>query len=84
MLSWRAGLAVRTARLVYSHIGQRIAQAGCNVFASRTYVPLPAKLWLMGRAMVQASAEASFQVQRSFSPATLSTVVRFPTDVLPI
>jgi phytoene synthase len=84
MLSWRAALSIRTARLVYSRIGRRIEQRGCDVFAGRQHVPLHAKLGLVTRATAQAAAEAPARIRRGFAPASLSHVVRFPNDVLPV
>jgi phytoene synthase len=84
MLSWQAALAVRVGRLVYSRIGRGIERAGCDVFAGRQYVPLHAKLRLVARAMAEAGAEAPTRLRRGFVPVSLSRVVRFPKDVLPV
>ena len=84
MLCWRAALSIRTARLVYSRIGRRIEQRGCDVFAGRQYVPLHAKLRLVTRATAEAAAEAPNRLRRGLHPAPLSHVVRFPNDVLPV
>jgi phytoene synthase len=51
MLSRRSGLAIRTARLVYSEIGRRIAATGCDLAAGRAYVPAPRKFRLLARAL---------------------------------
>ena len=84
MLSWRSALSVRTARLVYSRIGERIESNGCNVFAGRMYVPARSKIKLVARAMVEAGAEVPARVRGGFSQVPLSNVVRFPADVLPV
>lgn len=84
MLSWRAALAVRTARLVYSRIGDQIASSGHDVFAGRKYVSRRKKLGLVVWAAAEASAEAPVRLRRSFLSVPLSTIVRFPTDVLPV
>ena len=84
LLASRVALSVRTARLVYSRIGQRIERSGCSVFAGRTYVPGRMKLGLVLRALAEAGAEAPGRLRRGFSRAPLSQVVRFPADVLPL
>jgi hypothetical protein len=43
-LPWRAALAVRAARRIYSAIGARIADAGYDVTAGRAVVGKPAKV----------------------------------------
>lgn len=48
-LSWRCGVAVRTARSVYAAIGDRIRARGCDVLAGRAWVSGPSKLVLAGR-----------------------------------
>ena len=45
-LSWRCAMAIRTARDVYSAIGQRLRRVDCDPVAGRQYVPLAAKLRL--------------------------------------
>jgi phytoene synthase len=84
MLRWRAALAVRTARLVYSRIGDQIAAHGHDVFAGRMFVPRRNKLGLLVRAVAEAGTEAPSRLRREFSCVPLSTIVRFPTDVLPV
>jgi phytoene synthase len=84
LLSWRSALSVRTARLVYSRIGERIERKSCDVFAGRMYVPAPAKLLLVARALAAAGAELPSRIRGGFSRVPLSNVVRFPADVLPV
>jgi phytoene synthase len=79
-LSRRCGLAVRSARLIYAGIGDELARRGHDVLAGRATVPTWRKLLLLGRACLAALAE----LPRSFRPAPLETVVRFPHDVLPL
>jgi len=50
-LSLRCGLAVRTARHVYSAIGAQVRAQGCNPLAGRAVVPGRRKLWLAARAL---------------------------------
>ena len=84
LLGWRSAFAVRTARLVYSRIGQQLERRGCDVFSGRAYVPRRAKLRLVLRALVLAAAEAPARQQRPFVRIPLCNVVRYPTDVLPV
>jgi 15-cis-phytoene synthase len=57
-LSWRCGLAVRTARSVYADIGRVLRQRGCDVTAGRASVSGPRKVWLtvgsLGRMLLAA------------------------------
>ncbi|MEJ7602706.1 MAG: phytoene/squalene synthase family protein [Kofleriaceae bacterium] len=55
-LPFRAGLAVRAARNVYSAIGSRIRATGCDVTAGRAVVPRGAKIALVGGAAVRSLA----------------------------
>jgi phytoene synthase len=57
-LSMRCGLAVRTARLIYSAIGDRVRAQACNPLAGRAVVPTRDKLRLAGRAFWQTAAAA--------------------------
>ena len=50
-LSLRCGLAVRTARHVYSAIGDRVRAQGCDPLAGRAVVPGRRKLLLAARAV---------------------------------
>lgn len=86
LLSWRSALAVRTARSVYSSIGTRIREQGYDVFAGRAYVPGSTKLRLVIRALSEAGAEAPvrLRLRQEYLPTPISSVMRFPTDVLPI
>ena len=57
-LSLRCGLAVRTARAVYSAIGDRVRAQHCDPLAGRAIVPGPEKLRLAWGALVQTLAGA--------------------------
>jgi phytoene synthase len=57
-LSLRCGLAVRTARLVYAAIGDRVRRQGCHPLAGRAVVPAAEKLQLVARALGQTVASA--------------------------
>jgi hypothetical protein len=56
-LPWRASLAIRTARLVYAAIGDRLAERSFDVLAGRAVVSGPAKLVLAARAGAAALGE---------------------------
>ena len=57
-LSLRCSLAVRTARSVYSAIGDRVRAHGCNPLAGRAIVPTPTKLLLASQALYQTARAA--------------------------
>ena len=57
MLPWRAAVAVRAARGVYSAIGGRIAATGHDVTAGRAIVPRSAKLARVARAAARTMVE---------------------------
>lgn len=85
-LSWRCSLAIRTARRVYSSIGDRIRRADCDPLAGRAFVPLTEKVVLAASAAVATGADLPLRLARleiggASAPANL---VSFPDDVLPI
>jgi phytoene synthase len=80
-LPLRAALAVRTARLVYAAIGDRLARASFDPLRGRVFVPLLVKLWLVLRAVVVTALELPARARRRFSPVRLP-LVRFPDDVV--
>jgi phytoene synthase len=84
LLSWRCALAVRTAGRVYAAIGDRIARQDHDVFAQRAYVPLANKLLIVLHAALRAPADLLTDLHHGFSGASLTHVVRFPGDVLPL
>jgi phytoene synthase len=43
--------AIRSSRLIYSAIGDAIAQNSYDSVTTRAWVPLPAKLWLVARSL---------------------------------
>lgn len=79
-LPFRAALAVRVARLVYSDIGNRLRARGCDPFQGRVVVPTWRKAWLVAVALASALAELPRRAVTPFHPAPLP-VVRFPDDV---
>ncbi len=85
-LPWRAAFAIRSARLVYSAIGTRIARQHFDVRAGRVYVSKPAKLWLVGRAALAALAELPVRAVRTLRHNAPHVVpnnrIEFPHDVV--
>jgi 15-cis-phytoene synthase len=79
-LPWRAALAVRAARLVYSAIGRRIRANGYDLLRGRTVVTRARKLVLIGCALGLALLELPARFFSRAAPAELPRV-RF-TDVV--
>ena len=63
-LPWRAALAIRTARLCYAAIGERVRAQGCDPLAGRAVVPGRAKLAMAGRATAASAAELPARLGR--------------------
>jgi 15-cis-phytoene synthase len=85
----RAALAVRTARLVYAAIGQRIARGGFDPLSGRAVVPDRQKVLLVGKAVALALTEARSRVaplalRRGGSARPPGRQLRFGPDVLRI
>ena len=68
-LPWRAALSIRAARAIYAAIGDRIANAGCDVTAGRAVVPLAGKLSALAGAAGAAAAELPARLRGAGSPA---------------
>ncbi|UCG52307.1 MAG: phytoene/squalene synthase family protein [Candidatus Latescibacterota bacterium] len=87
-LSWRCALSIRTARRVYSAIGARIRDRGCDPLAGRAVVPSRKKLELMLTGLVVSLLELPwlFGVRLSSSARVTPPrrLVSFPDDVLPV
>jgi phytoene synthase len=83
-LGLRAAFAVRTARLLYSAIGGRIARSGYDVFAGRAVVPRFRKLIACGRALVDVALTLPRRVLGRFRRAPELPILRFPHDVVPL
>ncbi|HET9933451.1 MAG TPA: phytoene/squalene synthase family protein [Polyangiaceae bacterium] len=81
-LSARARFAVRTARLVYSHIGVLLQRRDYDVLAGRVIVPAYRKLVLLLRAALVALVEWLLPRRRA-AVRLPERVLRFPEDVLP-
>ncbi len=78
-LPFRAAIAVRTARLVYSDIGRVVLACDADPFAPRAVVSTGRKLQLALRAVVQTALAAP----RNFRRAELSSLVIGFQDVVP-
>jgi 15-cis-phytoene synthase len=83
-LSTRSGLAVRTARLVYAAIGERIAACGYDAWAGRAVVPLSRKLELLAKAVMITSEQQLLRPRGPFRPARIDHVLRYPHDIIPL
>jgi 15-cis-phytoene synthase len=72
MLPWRAAIAVRSARAVYSAIGDQIARADYDVTAGRAVVSHPSKLARVAAAAARIAASAPRRVlaRQRYSPPT--------------
>ncbi len=81
-LPFRAAVAIRTARDVYSAIGARLRAQRLDVLAGRAIVPRSTKLRLAALAMLRESCSLPRRAITPFEPAQLSTVVRYPDDVI--
>ena len=81
LLGFRCGLAVRTARLVYSEIGRRVEAQGCDVTKGRAIVSGFRKMTLVFKALVQCLSTLHPFAR---APAAPRAVLRFPDDVLPL
>lgn len=82
-LSPRAAFAVRTARLVYSSIGKRIAQSGHDVLAGRAVVSLSGKLALCVSAGLSTLTKPGAHGHQ-FEPAPLHDSVNHVRDTFPL
>jgi len=92
-LTWQCSLAIRTARRVYSAIGDRLREVGCDPLSGRAYVSRERKLALTGRSFASAAGEIpgrlveriAAQVRAGGSRAGIpDTHVDFPQDILPL
>jgi 15-cis-phytoene synthase len=73
-LPWRAALAVRAARLLYSAIGRRIRANGYDVLRGRAVVTRARKVLLVGCALLLALLELPGRWFSRAAPAELPTV----------
>lgn len=82
-LSARSAFAIRTARLVYSAIGERVRRADCDVLRGRAIVPVGQKLLLLTRAFSDTLRSLPQRVQHPFVAVPLGKVATYPDDLLP-
>lgn len=83
-LDWRSALSVRTARRVYSAIGDRVRAAGCDPFAGRAFVRRSQKLALVLGALVDTLAEVPDRARNRAEPRAPRRTLRYPDDILPL
>jgi phytoene synthase len=86
-LPWRAAFSVRAARLIYSAIGTRILRPGFDALSTRAVVSQSSKLFLVLKAALGTLRELPgryFGPNGSRASVELSSVVRFPDDILPV
>lgn len=85
-LAWRCTLAIRTARVVYSSIGDRIREQKCDPLAGRAWVSSADKMWMaagsVAHCLTDLPSRAATGKGRSVAPPT--RVARFPEDILPL
>lgn len=84
-LSWRCTLAIRTARVVYSSIGDRIREQECDPLAGRAWVSSSDKMWMAAGSVARCLTDLPARALPSGGAVRPpSTIARFPDDVLPI
>ena len=76
-LSFRSACAVAAARHVYAEIGSLLLKKGARAWDERTYVTGPAKIWVVGRAVVSLIRSVPGRLWRPWSPAPLRMVWKF-------
>lgn len=82
-LSWRCGLAIRAARLVYSEISTRVREQGCDPFAPRAVVSKGRKLVLVGYALWLSASRALSLIGRP-APRIPADFVKDPESVFAV
>ena len=83
-MSTRCLFAVRTARLVYAAIGDRIAARGYDAWAGRAYVPFARKLLLLAKAAGGFGVDVFRRLGKRFTPIPPRAVLKFPDDIFPV
>jgi phytoene synthase len=83
-LPWRAAFSVRAARLIYAGIGDRILRRDYDGFSMRAVVPTATKLCLVLKAALYTLAELPARFLHARARAALTSVSRFPDDILPV
>jgi 15-cis-phytoene synthase len=82
-LSFRCGIAIRAARLVYSEISTRVREQGCDPFAPRAVVSRGRKLALVAYAFWLSSTRASSLLGRP-APRVPLDFVKDPASVFAV
>lgn len=82
-LSFRCGLAIRAARLVYGQISTRVREQGCDPFAPRAVVSRGRKLALVGYALWLSATRAVLLIGRP-TPRIPADFVRDPESVFAV
>ena len=83
-LPWRAAFSIRAARSIYSAIGGRILGSGYDAYTMRAVVPPSQKVLLVLKAAFHTACELPGRWFGARAQAPLSTVLRFPDDILPL
>lgn len=82
-LSFRCGIAIRAARLVYGEISTRVRQQGCDPFAPRAVVSKGRKLALVGYALWLSTTRA-FRLLGRPAPRIPAELVSKPETVFAV
>lgn len=85
-LEWRCALSIRTARVVYASIGDRIRDQDCDPLAGRAFVSGRAKVLLAVGTLFASLGDlpSRWIGGRGLGVRKPSTVLRFPVDILPV
>ena len=81
-LDAKSAWAIRTARLVYSTIGDRIARQGHDVGAGRAFVPTTRKLSLVARSLAESIISLPSRAFRRSPPQIPTRLLEYPAAVL--
>ena len=80
-LDAKSAWAIRTARLVYSAIGDRIARQGHDVGAGRAFVPTTRKLTLVARSLAESLVSLPGRAFRRSPPQIPTRLLEYPAAV---
>ena len=84
-LDWRCALSIRTARVVYSEIGERIQAQECDPLAGRAFVSGGEKVIMALGSVANSIADLPNRMVRGRMPARKpGAVLRFPDGILPL
>lgn len=82
-LSARSAFAIRTARLVYAAIGDRVRAADCDVTRGRAFVPVWQKLGLLLRAGGESLVSLPARLRSPHVRVRINWTPKYPDDLLP-